>query len=449
LGSEAFGASQLSRVDARQRLCSTSSTSSDLQLETESAFASEVKESLSETGTETGESLDAAAAEGNGNNKTQKELSKIFVTNLPYSCTESELSDFFRKQGEVINCRIHFRMVDGVRHSRGFASVEFADALAAARAIENLDSVIFGGRQIKVRMDNVSKLNREVEAKLNVDKKVFVDFLNPSLIWQDVKDHFQQTGNVQFVHMLWDRSRLHRQAVVEFGSAEEAQDAIDELNHSILQETAMKVRAYEQSDMLEKEPTGKSVFVNYIDSNMQVEDLQDHILQVVESIEKSKLFLHKSGDYKQAVVTLTNSADAKRVIEKLNRSFLSDRMIRVRAYIDNGGEFREGGRGVRGGLSKLFLDNLNSRVEWQEVKDHLRVAGNIIHVRVMWAESGSCKQAIAEVETEEDAENIVKQLNNSKLFGDEIFIRKYGQQEHHPRAREGEEQHVFNWGLET
>ena len=131
LGSEAFGASQLSRVDARQRLCSTSSTSSDLQLETESAFASEVKESLSETGTETGESLDAAAAEGNGNNKTQKELSKIFVTNLPYSCTESELSDFFRKQGEVINCRIHFRMVDGVRHSRGFASVEFADALAA------------------------------------------------------------------------------------------------------------------------------------------------------------------------------------------------------------------------------------------------------------------------------------------------------------------------------
>lgn len=300
-----------------------------------------------------------------------------------------------------------------------------------------------------MRMDNVSKLNREVEAKLNVDKKVFVDFLNPSLIWQDVKDHFQQTGNVQFVHMLWDRSRLHRQAVVEFGSAEEAQDAIDELNHSILQETAMKVRAYEQSDMLEKEPTGKSVFVNYIDSNMQVEDLQDHILQVVESIEKSKLFLHKSGDYKQAVVTLTNSADAKRVIEKLNRSFLSDRMIRVRAYIDNGGEFREGGRGVRGGLSKLFLDNLNSRVEWQEVKDHLRVAGNIIHVRVMWAESGSCKQAIAEVETEEDAENIVKQLNNSKLFGDEIFIRKYGQQEHHPRAREGEEQHVFNWGLET
>ena len=79
-------------------------------------------------------------------------------------------------------------------------------------------------------------------------------------------------------------------------------------------------------------------------------------------------------------------------------------------------------RGASGTGAKLFLDNLNSRVEWQEVKDHLRLAGSIVHVKVMWAESGKCKQAIAEVESQEDAQNIVAELNNSTLFGDTVYV---------------------------
>mmetsp|Transcript_492 Transcript_492/g.944 ORF Transcript_492/g.944 Transcript_492/m.944 type:complete len:595 (-) Transcript_492:22-1806(-) len=427
------------------------------------------------------------AAKSGGEKEELSRKRRLFVTNLPYSTTEDELKDYLSSQGAVLSANIKYRMVDGVKQSRGFGTVEFAAAADAESAMERLDGASFGGRQIKVRKDNVSKLNRELEATKNVEKKVFVDSLHPSLIWQDVKDHFQQTGNVHFVHMMWDATRMHRQAVVEFGSAEEAQDAVLELNSSVLQGQGMLVRPYDAEDMKEKEPQGQSVFVNYIDADVELEDLNAHVLRVAE-IEKSKIFLHKNGDYKQGIVKLRTSADAKNVIEQLNRSFLNERMIRVRAYIDDphaqsgtneskylSGHYRERRvrkeRGTSGTGAKLFLDNLNSRVEWQEVKDHLRLAGSIVHVKVMWAESGKCKQAIAEVESQEDAQNIVAELNNSTLFGDTLYIREFSEQEaggEQSRRRGGprggssasflkserdaeeaahlSEQHVFDWG---
>ena len=50
---------------------------------------------------------------------------------------------------------------------------------------------------------------------------------------------------------------------------------------------------------------------------------------------------------------------------------------------------------------------------WQEVKDHLREAGSVVHVNVTWAEDGNTKQAVAEVSSQRDLENIVHFLGNS------------------------------------
>ncbi|QDZ24124.1 RNA-binding protein [Chloropicon primus] len=375
------------------------------------------------------ESLKAESARGAEANSSNNR--RIFVTNLSYGATEDDLKEFLEREGQLESVRIKYTLVDGARQSRGFATAVFSRAEDAWSAIANLNDATFQGRKIKVREDNFSKLDKKSVAHKNVEKKVFVDFLDPSLLWQDVKEHFQQTGNVFFVHLLWDQTRMHRQAVVEFGSPEEAQDAIEELNQSILRGAAMKVRAYHSSDMQEKEPLSPTVFVNYIHPEIELEDLNNHFLQVVPNIEFSKIFFHKTDDYQQAKVTLSSTAMAKMAIEKIDRSLLYGKAIRCRAFLDNNnnssrylqGVWRE--RRVSKGpqAPRCQIENLNPRAGWQEVKDHLRPAGTVVHVNVTWAEDGG-KRATAEVGSEEDLSKIISELNGTVLLGDKIKVSR-------------------------
>lgn len=73
---------------------------------------------------------------------------KLFVRNLPFHSTESELSGLFSEFGEVVSARIANDRETG--RSRGYAFVEMASQQAAEAAIRGLDSSDFNGRQIYV-----------------------------------------------------------------------------------------------------------------------------------------------------------------------------------------------------------------------------------------------------------------------------------------------------------
>lgn len=73
---------------------------------------------------------------------------RLFVGNLLYRITDSELKDFFSQIGEVIYAKV-IRFKDTGK-SRGFGFVEMANEEDAKRAIEELNGKDFGGRRIVV-----------------------------------------------------------------------------------------------------------------------------------------------------------------------------------------------------------------------------------------------------------------------------------------------------------
>jgi RNA recognition motif-containing protein len=73
---------------------------------------------------------------------------KLYVGNLPYNTTESELSDVFAAFGEVESIRIITDRDTG--RSKGFGFVELADRAAAEQAMADLNDSELGGRRIKV-----------------------------------------------------------------------------------------------------------------------------------------------------------------------------------------------------------------------------------------------------------------------------------------------------------
>lgn len=73
---------------------------------------------------------------------------KLYVGNLPYETTESDLQSLFEASGQVASINIVRDRATG--QARGFAFVEMSDAAAAQQAIADLDKHAYGGRNLTV-----------------------------------------------------------------------------------------------------------------------------------------------------------------------------------------------------------------------------------------------------------------------------------------------------------
>lgn len=73
---------------------------------------------------------------------------KLYVGNLPYQTTESDLQALFEGAGAVSTINIVRDRATG--QPRGFAFVEMGDAEGARRAIGELNSHEYGGRSLTV-----------------------------------------------------------------------------------------------------------------------------------------------------------------------------------------------------------------------------------------------------------------------------------------------------------
>src|SRR5580700_7533222 len=75
-------------------------------------------------------------------------MKSLFVGNMSFQTTESELTTLFSQFGKVT--RAHIAMDRETGRARGFAFVEMPNDDEAAKAIAGLDGKEIGGRNLKV-----------------------------------------------------------------------------------------------------------------------------------------------------------------------------------------------------------------------------------------------------------------------------------------------------------
>eukprot|EP00930_Biecheleria_cincta_P033239 TRINITY_DN23011_c0_g1_i1.p1 TRINITY_DN23011_c0_g1~~TRINITY_DN23011_c0_g1_i1.p1 ORF type:complete len:635 (-),score=125.90 TRINITY_DN23011_c0_g1_i1:97-2001(-) len=103
--------------------------------------------------------------------------SKIMVTNLPVGIEWQELKEFFAQCGEVAYAGII-----------GPGEVRMSTADEAEEAVDRLNGSVMDGHTISVELDPNS-----------VDRtKLIVDYLPPTVQWQELKDLFQSVGKVMY-----------------------------------------------------------------------------------------------------------------------------------------------------------------------------------------------------------------------------------------------------------
>lgn len=187
----------------------------------------------------------------------ERKSRSVYVGNLSWDCDEDELSAWCAGAGTVVSTVILRRG----KRSTGSGLVEFTDVASAQNAVATLNNTEMGGRVILVREDRVAAAPQEKGAKSTEKKskaantankvvepnKVFVQNLTWETTEEELVAAFCPVADVTSVEIRQTRSgRSLGCGVVEFNSAQGAQDAIASLNGVDLNGREMLIREYYQ-----------------------------------------------------------------------------------------------------------------------------------------------------------------------------------------------------------
>lgn len=82
------------------------------------------------------------------------------------------------------------------------------------------------------------------------------------------------------------------------------------------------------------------------------------------------------------------------------------------------------GRGGGGG-ARVYVGNLNWNVSWQDLKDHMRQAGNVLHADILEFPDGRSKGcAIVEFDNRRASQRAIQELTDTMLNDRKIFVRE-------------------------
>lgn len=89
-----------------------------------------------------------------------------------------------------------------------------------------------------------------------------------------------------------------------------------------------------------------------------------------------------------------------------------------------GGDYEE--EVIEISTNRLYVHNLSWRVSWQDLKDHFRQAGDVIHTKILTEGPGGRSKGcgIVEMDTVDSAANAIEMLNDTDLHGRNILIRE-------------------------
>ena len=230
--------------------------------------------------------------------------------------------------------------------------------------------------------------------------RVYVGNLSWSVTWRGLKNHMKTVGDVIRADVLTSYDgRSKGCGIVEYASVEEAQKAVEELNNTELMDRQIFVREDREANSGGGgggDSQGKRVYVGNLSWDVAWQDLKD-FMRTAGEVQYAEVMTDHDGRSKGCgIVEFTTVDGAKEAIEKLTDTELKGRMIFVREDREQGGGHHGGGhshggggggggwqqQGSRGGYHgggglSVYVGNLAYETSWQDLKDHMRAAGNV------------------------------------------------------------------------
>ncbi|KAL9261279.1 RNA-binding protein CP33, chloroplastic-like protein [Drosera capensis] len=176
----------------------------------------------------------------------------IYVGNLPYTMTASELAEILSEAGEVKSAEIMYDRITG--RSRGFAFVKMGSIRDVIAAIKMFNESQIGGRTVEVSMPEVpqgrkrkfTKPTIRVSSQRFVDTphKLYVGNLPWTLTSEALRDVFARQPGLVSAKIVyeWETGKSRGYGFVTFRSAEDAKAALAAMDGAEVEGRYLKVR---------------------------------------------------------------------------------------------------------------------------------------------------------------------------------------------------------------
>lgn len=300
-------------------------------------------------------------------------------------------------------------------------------------------------------------------------KRVYVGNLAWEVSWQDLKDHMKTTGLdvVRTNIMQTPDGRSKGCGIAEFSTFEDAQQAVLDLNDTELHGRQIFVRedredrntssaaaataagggvaaaggaAYAGRASAGAPPGGgggghrfsvgesaktRRVYVGNLSWDVAWQDLKDHMRQAGEVIHAEVITEYNGRSKGCGIVEYSSEEEAQEAITTLTDTELKGRMIFVREDRETSSQGGHPTPPSRGQNTSVYVWNLAPETSWQDLKDHMRKAGNVDSATILTNTQGeSVGCGVVVYQRPQEALRAIRELQNSELNGRPMFARE-------------------------
>uniref|UniRef100_A0A8C9SFU2 Poly-U binding splicing factor a n=1 Tax=Scleropages formosus TaxID=113540 RepID=A0A8C9SFU2_SCLFO len=161
-------------------------------------------------------------------------MCRVYVGSIYYELGEDTIRQAFAPFGPIKSIDMSWDSVT-MKH-KGFAFVEYEVPEAAQLALEQMNSVMLGGRNIKVgRPSNIGQAQPIIDQlaeEARAFNRIYVASVHPDLSDEDIKSVFEAFGRIKSCTLARDPTTGKHKGYgfIEYDKAQSAQDAVSSMN---------------------------------------------------------------------------------------------------------------------------------------------------------------------------------------------------------------------------
>ncbi|CAI9756408.1 unnamed protein product [Fraxinus pennsylvanica] len=366
-----------------------------------------------------------------GGGASQFPTTSLYVGDLDFAVTDSQLYDLFNQVGQVVSVRVCRDL--STRRSLGYAE----------RAMEVLNFTPLNNKSIRIMYSH-----RDPSIRKTGTANIFIKNLDKSIDNKALHDTFSSFGNILSCKIATDPNGQSRgYGFVQFDNAESAQNAIDKLNGMLINDKQVYVghflRKQERESVLDKTKFN-NVYVKNLAESTTDDDLKK-IFGNYGTITSAVIMRDADGKSKCfGFVNFENADDAGKAVEALNGAKIDDKECYVgkalkkyereqelkSRFEQSAKEAVDKYQGVN-----LYIKNLDDSIDDGKLKEMFSEFGSIMSCKVMRDPSGISRgSGFVAFSTPEEASRALSEMNGKMVVSKPLYVA-IAQRKEERRAR--------------
>ncbi|XP_059287373.1 polyadenylate-binding protein 2-like isoform X2 [Lycium ferocissimum] len=371
----------------------------------------------------------AAAPGGAAAGNSQFTSTSLYVGDLEFNVTDSQLYDLFNQVGQVVSVRVCRDL--STRRSLGYGYVNYSNPQDAARAMEMLNFTPVNGKTIRVMYSH-----RDPTLRKSGSANIFIKNLDRSIDNKALHDTFSSFGNILSCKIATDSNGQSKgYGFVQFDNEESAQGAIDKLNGMLMNDKQVYVGHFLRKQERDS-TTGTTKFYNVYVKNLADSATDDELKSVFGEfgiITSAVVMRDADGKSKGfGFVNFENADDAAKAVESLNGKKFDEKEW----YVGKAQKKSEREQELKSKFEQtakeavdkyqgvnLYVKNLDDTIDDEKLKELFSEHGTITSCKVMRDPSGISRgSGFVAFSTPEEASRALSEMNGKMIVSKPLYV---------------------------